>query len=224
VENSVKRVHLTRPRVGGGQRRSLVEVHTSPLSERDLIMVGSLAVTSLARTVVDLARTLPFEQAVAAGDRALATGLPPAALEPVLDDMRGWPGVRQARRVVDFLDARSESPGGSVSRVRFAAYLMPPPEPQYRVYDDLGHLVGRADFGWEEQRVLGEFDGEIKYEKLLRPGETVRDVLRREKEREQALRDLGWEIVRWMWADLYGRGLLRDRLLKAFARAAARSR
>ena len=32
--------------------------------------------------------------------------------------MERWPGVRAARRVVQFLDVRSESVGESVSRVR----------------------------------------------------------------------------------------------------------
>ena len=40
-----------------------------------------------------------------------------------------------------------------------------------------------------------------------------------EKRREDLLRDLGWRVVRWMWADLYQSGVIRDRLLRAFARA-----
>jgi hypothetical protein len=45
-------------------------------------------------------------------------------------------------------------------------------------------------------------------------------VLFDEKRREDALRDLGWQIVRWLWADLYRQGVIRDRILRAFARAA----
>jgi len=57
--------------------------------------------------------------------------------------------------------------------------------------------VGRSDFGWEEQRTLGEFDGRVKYGRLLRPGETAADTVYREKRREDALRDQGWQLVRW---------------------------
>jgi hypothetical protein len=215
------RVHLTRPRIGGGRRRDVVEIHTSPLRDDELIMIGSLAVTSLARTVADLARTLPFEQAVAAGDRALALGLDRSELDDALERGRGWPGIRQARRVAAFLDPRSESAGESVSRVRLHEDLLPAPQPQFEVFDSLGYLVARCDFGWDEQRTLGEFDGKIKYETLLQPGETIQDVIYREKLREDALRDLGWQVVRWVWADLYERGVIRDRLLRAFARAAS---
>ena len=38
-------------------------------------MIDGVPVTSLTRTVLDLARTLPLEQAVASGDRAMALGL-----------------------------------------------------------------------------------------------------------------------------------------------------
>ncbi len=31
----------------------------------------------------------------------------------------------------------------------------------------------RADFGWPEFGVLGEFDGRMKYDELLRPGESA---------------------------------------------------
>ena len=47
--------------------------------------------------------------------------------------------------------------------------------------------------------VLGEFDGKLKYDELLRPGETAADAVMREKRREARLRELGFEIVRWDW-------------------------
>jgi hypothetical protein len=68
-----------------------------------------MPVTSLVRTVLDLARTLPMTQAVAAGDRALALGLTGEKLHAGLLAMERWPGIRAARRVVEFLDVRSES-------------------------------------------------------------------------------------------------------------------
>ena len=35
-------------------------------------------------------------------------------------------------------------------------------------------LVGRTDFAWEADRLVGEFDGRIKYGRLLRPGQDAR--------------------------------------------------
>jgi hypothetical protein len=182
-------------------------------------MIDGVPVTSMTRTILDLARTLPMEQAVASGDRALALGLSRAELETRLRVMQRWPGVRSARRVVSFLDASSESVGESLSRVRLMEEGLPAPELQREIFGPDGRLIARVDFCWEEQRTIGEFDGKIKYGRLLRPGQRIENVIFDEKLREDTLRDLGWQIVRWLWPDLYRRGVLRERVLRAFARA-----
>jgi hypothetical protein len=176
-------------------------------------------VTSLARTVLDLARTLPMTQAVAAGDRALTLGLTRTELDAGLVAMKRWPGVRAARRVVEFLDIRSESVGESVSRVRLMEDGLPASEPQHEIYRPDGQFLARVDFYWKEQRTVGEFEGKIKYGRLLKPGQRIEDVIFEEKLREDAVRDLGLQVVRWIWTDLYRTGILRGRVLRAFARA-----
>jgi predicted transcriptional regulator of viral defense system len=65
------RVHVTRARRNGGRCGALVHVHTAPVTPTDVAMIGGRPVTSLARTVTDLARSLPFEQAVAITDSAM---------------------------------------------------------------------------------------------------------------------------------------------------------
>ena len=89
---------------------------------------------------------------------------------------------------------------------------------QYEVRDGLV-LVGRVDFGWEDLRTLGEFDAD-----LLQPGKTACDVVYQEECREDALRDLGWQVVRWNWADLTDPAALRQRLERAFQRGRRASR
>ena len=77
--------------------------------------------------------------------------------------------------------------------------------------------------GWtstgRSSKTIGEFDGKIKYGRLLKPGQRPEDVIFEEKLREDALRDVGSQVVRWQWRDLYRRGRLRERVLRAFARA-----
>lgn len=181
--------------------------------------IDGLRVTSAARTVLDLARSLPFDAAVVTGDAALRVGLSPDLLDASLALAAFRPGIGAARRVLGFLDGRSESPGESLSRVVMARDGLPKPDLQLAIADDLGFFVARSDFGWAEYKTLGEFDGKIKYDALLRPGETLQDVMWRERKREDALRDLGWQVVRWLWADLYRPGLIAGRLRRAFARA-----
>ena len=216
---AVERVHVTRHRRGNGVKRSIVHVHGAPLAPLEITLVDNMPVTSLRRTVLDLARTLPMTQAVAAGDRALALDLSRQELDAGLLAMERWPGVRAARRAVQFLDVRSESPGESVSRVRLVEEGLPRPEPQREIFGQDGRLIARVDFYWEEHRTVGEFDGKIKYGRLLKPGQRIEDVIFDEKVREDAVRDTGLQVVRWIWSDLHRAGVLRERVLRAFARA-----
>ena len=116
------------------------------------------------------------------------------------------------------MDGRSESAGESVSRVRIISDGLPVPEPQVDIRTPVGTFVARVDFCWKEERTVGEFDGKIKYGRLLKPGQRIEDVVYEEKKREDAIRDLGWKVVRWLWEDLHRPGVLRDRLQRAFAR------
>lgn len=173
-QERLERVHLTRNRRGGGRTRRWVQVHGAPLADDEVTSVDGFQVTGLPRTVVDLGRSLPLAEAVAAGDDALFR-LRPGELEEALDRQAGCTGIGQARRVVGLLDARSESAGESYSRVVFHLAGLPSPEPQYRVLTADRRLVGRCDFGWPEFGVLAEFDGKKKYGRLLRKlGQTAR--------------------------------------------------
>jgi hypothetical protein len=213
------RVHVSRSRNYGGKTRTVVAVHCAPFLPTEVTEINGIPTTTLARTVLDLARSRPFEEAVAAGDRALTLRLAPATLISVMRRMERWPNIRQARRVVAFLDARSESAGESVSRVRIADEGLPAPQLQRQITNAYGRAIGRVDFCWDEQRTIGEFDGKIKYGRLLEPGQTSQDVIFAEKLREDELRDNGWQVVRWLWSDLYRPGVLRGRLIRAFTRA-----
>ena len=119
--------------------------------------------------------------------------------------------------------AKRERGGESYSRVVMMRAGVPRPTLQYEVRNGLV-LVGRADFGWEELRTLGEFDGKVKYAELLKPGQTASDAVYQEKCREDAIRDLGWQVVRWNWTDLKDPAALRRRLERAFQRGSRSSR
>lgn len=216
--SDLRTVHLTRPRNGGGgKRRSLLTIHTQPLAAADVTVIDGIPATSLERTVFDLARTLPFDRAAAAGDRALALGMAIEILTEMLERGRRWSGVAQARRTASFIDGRADSPAESVSRVRCAEFGLPAPQPQLPVALSNG-TTAYGDLGWPEFRTIGEFDGRVKYEKLLRPGESAADVVVREKRREDLLRALGWQIVRWIWEDLANFGPVAQQLRQAFER------
>jgi hypothetical protein len=216
------RVHVTRcPPAWNDSSGSLV-AHVSRLSDDEVELVGGLPVTNLVRTALDLARSLPFEAAVVVLDSALHAKLVDRdRLADALAGIAGTPGSRAGARAVRFADGRSESVGESRSRVVLHRLGLAPSTLQVRVRTPSGLVIGRADFGWETERVVGEFDGRVEYGRGLRPGQDAGDAVFEEKRREDAIRDEGWGVVRWTWADLQAPPQLGARVARALARRAA---
>jgi hypothetical protein len=197
------RVHVTRNPPAAGEIGRHLHSHVARLPEADVVLVEGIAVTSKARTAVDLARSLPFEPAVALLDLGLfRKDLAAAELAERATVLGRVPGARAAARAIRFADGRSESVGESRSRVLLHRLGLMPSTLQLPVHDAVGRSLGRADFAREGQRLLGEFDGRVKYGRLLRPGQDPGDAVFEEKLREDALRDEVWGMVRWVWAEL----------------------
>jgi hypothetical protein len=124
-------------------------------------------------------------------------------------------GNTAALRAVEFADGRAESPDESRSRVAIARCGLPVPILQHR-FEIAGGA--RVDFWWPEHGTVGEFDGRVKYGRLLRPGQDPAEVLWEEKRREDALRDTGASVVRWVWDEIPTFDPVADRIRRAFAR------
>ncbi len=203
-------------RTGGGHGnvRPGLRAIGAQISPDDREIVSALPVTSMERTVVDLVRVLPFPEAVMIADAGLARGLDRARL---LDRTSAGRGCRMARRALLFADARSESPGESLSRVRIEQAGLPSPALQTEFFDETGSVVARVDFWWEQFGLVGEFDGAVKYTGALTPGEAPAETVFAEKRREQRLQDAGSTIVRWTWPELWD-GRLETRLRRAMNR------
>jgi hypothetical protein len=162
-----------------------------------------MPVTSVARTIVDIARSQRLEQALDVADAALFRGLVDGApLAADLGRAEGRPGTPGARRVVAAADGRSESVGETRSRVAISRAGLPVPVLQWPATGPDGHEIGRVDFGRPALRTVGEFDGEIKYGRLLKPGQSAADAVYAEKRREDRIRAIGLAVVRWAWDDL----------------------
>lgn len=186
-----------------------------PLAHRTVL--EGVPVTTRPRTVADLARTTSREAAVVMADAALRDGLDRLDLLEVLAACRGWPGAAEATDLLVFADRRAESALESLARVWFARAGLPGAQLQVKLCRaEDGRFVGRVDFFWPQHRTVCEVDGRVKY--------TDGAVLWQEKLREDALRDLGLEVVRGYWADRpqHGRALV-ERLERAFTRAARRT-
>jgi hypothetical protein len=151
-------------------------------------------VTSVARTVVDLARASSFRAGVVTADSALHRNLvTKEGLAATLRTCARWPHISRARGVVAFSDAKSESVFESISRAAFLDQGLPPPELQVWVGGDDGE-IGRVDFLWREFRTVAEADGAVKYSD---PARAIAQL-----DRDKQLRQAGFEVVHFTWNEI----------------------
>jgi very-short-patch-repair endonuclease len=159
--------------------------------------------------------------ALVAADGALRVGL--ATREDVseaLDAVRQHPHSAGIEEMLRHADGRHESPGET--RLAHALRLLGiAATPQVRIPGSNAVV----DFLVDEATVVIEFDGRVKYGRgadeldpfgRRREG---RDVLWHEKQREDRLRELGYEIVRVTWSDLDSPQELAVRIRRAVVRS-----
>jgi predicted transcriptional regulator of viral defense system len=168
--------------------------HASELPPEHVTKLYKLPVTTVARTVVDLARTLPYIDGVVVADSALREEkATKPELRQVLNECARWPGVKQARRVVEFADERAGSPLESAARVAFAEAGLDPPELQATIHGP--GFSARVDFLWRGQKVVVETDGLAKYNDR-------KDIIN-QFDRDRLLRDAGYKVVHFTWRELF---------------------
>ncbi|WP_324653473.1 hypothetical protein [Georgenia sp. H159] len=198
------------------------------LADTDRETVQGLPVTSLERTVTDCARVLHPRDALVVTDAALRRLAQVkrndrdgsldrmadvrALLLERLEALGPARGVVQARAVVAAANGLAESPGETVQRWIAVSHGLPEPDLQVPVRTRLGlfYLDGawHGD-GWK----LGlEHDGAVKYGG---DGADAAVVVEQEKEREDAIREEGYPIMRTVAKDLV-------RVRETFARMCAR--
>lgn len=131
-------------------------------------------------------------------------------------------GINRVRPLAPWVDGRHESPGESLTAVALRR-LHYPATPQVELVVD--GIVYRVDFMLDDANVVVEFDGHTKYSTGGTDHDVAAmDVLRREKRREDRLREAyGVVFVRLTWADLDHPGRLRARLARAVHAAGRRS-
>lgn len=179
---------LTEDRTDVMGRRSPAHVFSAALEPRATTAWFGAPVTSVARTLVDQARHSRRDGLMAA-DAALRERLVRQDdLRAELAEAAGWPGVRQAREILQLAVADAESALESVVRLALHDAGLPPPELQFPI----GPY--RVDFCWPQRRLVVEADGGSKY---LEEG-----AFAREKRREHYLHVRGWRVERIMWADV----------------------
>jgi hypothetical protein len=144
-------------------RRPPVGIHvwSDQIADDEVEVIGGIAVTTPARTALDIACRYPLGEAVAAIDAlARATHLKMADVELLAERYRGRRGIRKARTVLDLVDPGAESPKETWLRLLVIRNGFPRPKTQIPVYDGNGLLVAVLDMGWEHIKLAFDYEGD----------------------------------------------------------------
>lgn len=186
---------LTIPR-GQGQRRSDARVHTSTDLDRSaLVVVDAIPVTDVARTILDLARTV--------GDKRLARTIENARRAKATDwerlistlarhARRGRPGIRRLRRVIAANAHRTEVTDSDFELLVIALLLehgLPEPVLHHRVTDG-DRFIAEVDLAYPELRIAIELDGRVHLDAEVRELDLPR---------QNDLLLSGWIVLRFTW-------------------------
>lgn len=203
-EADLTRVHVTRLDQGAGYTTSDIVYHEGLWTPDDVFQTDDLLLTSPARAALESASLQGIPQGLVTLDSALDLDLADEAdLSREFKFMLQWPHTQHLQVTVRLTRRGAQSHGESLTRHMFWTQHVPEPQLQFHVYDENGILIGITDFAWPDYGVLGEFDGRIKYGRLLKPGDSIEEVVFREKQREDLLREVtGCFMVRFIWKDL----------------------
>jgi len=188
-------IHVTVPRIGGRARRAGLSVHrTRRLSNTETTTRGPIAVTTPARTLLDLAERLPqsdVDRAVDEAERLRLFDL--VAVDAVLAANPGRRGATRLRRAVILHrpDARATR---SELESRFLELCRREGLPSPRVNTLLHGL--EVDFHWPHAALVAEVDGHAAH--------GTRAAFERDRARDVELATRGLRVVRFTYHQLTG--------------------
>lgn len=196
-----------------------VVYHRGRCRDDELIAVGEHVAVTPVRAALEAASLTHTAAGLVVLDSVVDLGLGTLDdLHKGFAEMIGIPRTRKLQITVRLVRKGAGSAGESLSRYVMWTQHLPEPVLQFEVRDR-GVLIGTCDFAWPDHGVLGEFDGMVKYGRLLRAGETAGDAVTREKTREDRLREAtGWLMFRLIWRELFTPKITGDRLRRQLDR------
>ncbi|HYW27051.1 MAG TPA: DUF559 domain-containing protein [Terriglobales bacterium] len=172
-----------------------VRTRYSALQRDDVLCMDGIPATMPVRTAFDLARGRGLDEAVVAVDALIyVCRIEADEIAAYAGAGRSrWHGVGRIGRVLALTEPGAESPMETRLRLALLRAGLPTPVLQHRVWDDTGHFVARLDLAYVEARLGVEYDGDCH----LDPS-----AVRKDLRRQNALRALGWSLLRFTADDL----------------------
>ncbi|NUP62941.1 MAG: DUF559 domain-containing protein [Nonomuraea sp.] len=154
--------------------------YVGTLPTEDVTAHKGVRLTTMTRTALDCARSLPRLEAVAALDQFARRGVDLEALwhRP----LNSW----RLRDILSLADRGAASPRESWLRVILVDGGLPRPTTQLRVPLS-GDRCAYLDLGWETYKLAVEYDGQEHHTSL--------DDQQRDTDRREELRQLGWRVI-----------------------------
>lgn len=183
--------------------------HRLAIESVDVVQRRGLRLTSLVRTVLDLAAHLPDEDLLAAIDNALwrkrrhGHRASAASLRAALDRFSGRRGRARVTALIPLGTDRADSPPESAIRLRFLRAQLPPMLVNVGIMSTTGHLLAQPDLQFRDFRMAYDYEGDHH--------RTDPEQWRKDLARVPRLQDAGWHCTRISAADLADSAELLDR-------------
>lgn len=207
------RAEAVRP--GRSRSYKQVIVRQRVLHRSEATTIDGLPVTTVRRTLLDVAFDYPLDVSVPMIDHALRTKQVSAEdLAELVESIHQRRGSVRARTAFALADPQRESPAESICAVRFHEYDIAGFVPQVSFGTNEEGFIARVDFLHREAKVIVEVNGETKYT----DGEAGAARARRERRQDYQLRNLGYRVYQLTWADLFSPAVFHE-LKRAVSRA-----
>jgi very-short-patch-repair endonuclease len=162
--------------------------------DQNASMKSGLLVASPARTMCDIARCDSPESVLVSLNHCLFNNLlTKETLAGEIENRRGSSGNNLLKQLLRLATPKCESPLETIGWIALydAGFVMP--QQQIKIHDG-SKFVGRVDMYWDVsgRKIVLELDGRIKLEKDS-------NSLALEKNREDKLREMGYEVIRANW-------------------------
>jgi hypothetical protein len=205
-------IDVTAPTRRGYAQRGIRLHRATTIASIDHDLYRGVPVTSLPRTVIDLATVVPFDALEYALHRAEAQRkLSPAQLQEILARLRGRRGTGPVRTIVERphhrLDARTRSPWERRFLAVCRAHEIPEPRVNEWIALEIASGGLEVDFSWPRQGLVVEVDEEASHHTLR--------AQRNDPERDRALRAAGWRVLRVAEKDFAQPSLIAEKVLRA---------
>jgi hypothetical protein len=187
--------HVTVARQQRRRNRPDLHFHTRSIGCGEVERRDGVPVTTVARTLADLATSLEQLRAVWAIDDALRRRLCARTdIVAVIERWRGGAGCVSAQERLDQADGVAESILETAGRLVLRDRGVPLPIPQYQLWAPDGTLVARLDGAYLREKVALEYDGADPH--------GLPEAVFRDRWRQNGLPELGWTVLRFTWWDV----------------------